>query len=134
GSLRTRPFERLLYLGARGIRQLGRLVSRLLEQAVRTSFSLTDLGGRLPLDIGLGLTCFIARAVQHLGALALALLTEPLDLVLALLQLALATGDLFLGASKLSGRSGLSVSLDRVGHVCGGADHVQRVHPHCVTR
>ena len=49
--------------------------------------------------------------------------------MLPFLQLALAPADLFLGAAKLGGGCGLCVPFDRVGHLGGGADHVQRIHP-----
>src|SRR6185312_5763244 len=88
-----------------------------------------DLGRRMPLRLSLRLAGLVARSVQDLGALAFALLTEALDLVLALLQLTLTSADLLLGAADLRRRGCLCVALDRVSHVGGGANHVQRVHP-----
>ena len=87
-----------------------RLLLRLLRQLARLGF------GR----------------VQHLRALALALLSVALDLTLTVLQLTLAARDLLLGAPQLRGGGRLRVALDRVGHLGGGADHVQRVHAHGV--
>ena len=83
----------------------------------------------MPLCLRLRFTGFVPRRIEDLGALALALLAEALDLVLALLQRALAPAHLFLGAAKLGRGRGLCIPLDRVGHVGGGADHVERVHP-----
>ena len=131
-GLRPRPLERLLDLGTDRVGQLGRLVASLLQQPVRARLCLADLGGRMPLRLRLGLTSFVAGRVEDLGALALALLAIPLDLVLSLLELALASADLFLGAADLGRGCRLRVALDRVGHVGGGADHVQRVHPYGV--
>ena len=109
-------------------------MSRLLEQACGARFGLLDLLRGLLLRFlrrlpGLGL-----RGVQHLGPLALALAAEALDLGLAVLQLALAPGHLFFGAAQLRGRRALGVALDRVGHLGGGADQVERVHPDRVAR
>ena len=69
------------------------------------------------------------RGVEHLGALPLALLPVAVDVALALLEIALAPGHLFLGAPELRGGGGLRVTLDRVGELRGGADHVESVHP-----
>ena len=104
----------------------------LLEQPARAGLCLANFGGRVPLCLRLRLTGLVPRSVEHLGALALALLAEALDLVLALLKLALAPADLFLRAAKLGRGRSLCIPFDRVGHVGGGADHVQRVHPNGV--
>src|SRR2546430_3262360 len=90
-GLRARPLESLLDLGPRRVRELGRLVARLLEQARGARFGLFDLLRGLLLRFlrrlpGLGL-----RGVQHLGPLALALAAEALDLGLAVLQLEIGT-------------------------------------------
>ena len=82
----------------------------------------------MPLCLGLHLTGFVARRVEHLGTLALALLAIALDVAFALLQLTLATAHLFLGAADLGHGRRLRVALDRVGHVRGGPDQVQRIH------
>jgi hypothetical protein len=107
-------------------------VAGLLEQPVRARFRLADLGGRMALRLGFYFADLVARRAQHLGALALALLPVALDLALPLLQLALPAADLFLRAPDLGRRCGLSIALDRVGHLRSGADHVQRVHAHGV--
>ena len=70
------------------------------------------------------------RCVQHLCPLALALAAVAVDVRLALLQLALPPRDLFLRLAELRGGRGLGVALDRVCHLGGSSDHVQRVHPH----
>ncbi len=127
-GLRARPLERLLDLGADRVRELGRLVARLLEQPRRSSLGLRDLLRRLLLGLLQRLAGLALGGVHHLGALALALLAIAVDLALPLLEVALAPGHLFLGAAKLRGRSRLRVALDRVGHLGGGPDHVQRIH------
>ena len=126
--LRARPLERLLDLGAGGVRELGRLVAGLLEQAVAARLRLLQLARRVGVRLGEQLAGLVAGGVQHLGALALALLAVALDLGLALLQLVLAAADLLLGPAELRRGCGLRVALDRVGELGGRADQVQRVH------
>src|SRR5207244_3782547 len=82
--------ERLLDLGAGRVRQLRRLVSRLLEQTAPLRLGLSKLLGRVPVRIREELTGFIASVVQQLCALPLALLPVALDLALPLLPLAAA--------------------------------------------
>src|SRR5262249_5308686 len=131
--LRPRPLEGLLDLGAGSIRELGRLVAGLLEQPIRTRLSFADLGRGVSLRLGLHLAYLVACGIQHLGPLALALLPVALDVVLALLQFALPSADLLFRAPDLRGRRGLSVALDRVGHLRGRADHLESVHAQGVT-
>src|SRR5207244_9960156 len=76
----------------------------------------------------------VAGRVEDLSALAVALLPVPLDLRLALLQLALASPDLLLGLAELGRGRRLGVALDRVGELGGGTDEMERVHPHGVAR
>ena len=102
--LRARPFERLLDLGAGGVRELGRLVARLLEQAAALGLGLLQLARRVGMGLREELARLVPRGVQHLRALALALLAVALDLGLALLQVVLAAADLFLGLRELRGR------------------------------
>ena len=128
-GLRARPLERLLDLGAGGVRELGRLVARLLEQAVALGLRLLQLGGRVGVGLREQLARLVPRGVQHLGALALALLAVALDLGLARLQVDLAAAHLLLGLAELGGRRVLRVALDRVGELGGGADEMERVHP-----
>ena len=128
------PLERLLDLGAGGVRQLGCLVARLLQQAGAARLGLAELGRRVAVRVREQLAGLGLGGVHDLVALALALLAEALDLPLLLLQLALAAGDLDLGAPELGGRRVLRVALERVGELGGGADQVQRVHADGVTR
>ena len=128
GGLRARPFERLLDFGTGGVRELGGLMARLLEQAAALGLRLLELAGRVGVSLGEQLARLVAGGVQHLGPLPLALLAIPLDLGLALLELVLAAADLFLGLRKLRAGCVLCVALDRVGELGGGADQVQRVH------
>ena len=88
--LRAGPFERLLDLGTRGVRQLGRLVARLLEQPGALRLGFVELGRRVAVRIREQLARLGLRGVDDLVALALALVAEALDLALALLQVALA--------------------------------------------
>ena len=106
---------------------------RLLEQPGRARLGLADLLRGLRLRFLEGLARLGLGRVQHLCPLALTLVAVALDLGLALLQLVLAPRDLLLGSSELCGRCVLRVALDRVGHLSGCADQVQRIHAHCVT-
>ena len=134
GGLRARPLERLLDLGAGGVRELGRLVARLLEQPGAARLGLVQGSRRVAVRVRKQLARLALRGVQDLVALALALLAEALDLPLLLLQLALAARDLDLGAAELRGGRGLRVPLECVGELGGRTDEMQRVHPHRVTR
>ena len=127
-SLCTRPLERLLDLGAGGVRELRRLMARLLEQSAALRLRLLELAGRVGVRLREQLARLVAGGVQHLGALALAFEPVTLDLRLAVLQLALAAAHLFLGLPELGAGGGLRIALDRVGELGGGADQVERVH------
>jgi hypothetical protein len=107
-------------------------VTCLLEQPGGPRLGLRNLLRGLLLGVLDRLARFALRRVQHLGALPLALLPVAVDLALPLLQVALATGHLLLRPPQLASRGRLRVALDRVGHLRGGADQVQRVHPHRV--
>jgi len=133
GGLRTRPLQRLLDLGARRIRELGRLVPRLLEESCRTRLGLAHLLRGVALRRLEEFTRLVAGGVQDLGPLPLRLLAVALDLRLPLLELELPAAPLFFGARELAGGGLLRVSLDRVGELGRGADHVQRVHPNGMT-
>ena len=110
-------------------------MASLLEQP-----SGTGLGLRGPLERpavappARGLAGLALGRVQHLGALALALLAIAVDVALALLEVTLAAGHLLLGPAELGGRGGLGIALDRVGHLGRGSDHVERVHADGVRR
>src|SRR5207248_4888750 len=80
GGLRTGPFERLLDLGARGIRELGRLVAGLLEQPAALRLGLTQLLRRVAVCIREQLPGLVAGVVQQLRPLPVALLAVALDL------------------------------------------------------
>ena len=131
-GLRARPLERLLDLGAGRVGQLGRLVARLLEQAVALRLGLAKLLRRVAVRVREQLARLIAGGVQHLGALALALLAVALDLRLAILLLAPATAYFFFGLGELRLGCLLCVGLDRVRELGGGPDQMQRVHAHGV--
>jgi hypothetical protein len=103
------------------------LVPCLLDQPRGSRLGLGELLVRLLLRFLRQLARLGFGRVQHLRALALALLPVALDLTLTVLQLTLAARDLLLGAPKLRGGGRLRVALDRVGHLGRGADHVQRV-------
>ena len=128
GRLRAGPLERLLDLGPGGVRELGRLVPRLLEQPVPARLGLAQLARR----VGVGLAEQVAGlglgGGEDLRALALRLAAVALDLGLALLELVLLLAHLLFGALELRGGRGLGVALERVGELGGGADQVQRVH------
>jgi hypothetical protein len=132
--LRARPFEGLLDLGARRIRELGRLVTGLLEEPVPARLGFLQLARRVAVRVREQLARLVAGGVHHLGALALRFLAVALDLGLALLQLALPAPHLLLGALELRRRSRLRVALDRVRELGGRTDQVQRVHPDRVAR
>ena len=103
-GLRARPLERLLDLGPRRVRELGRLVARLLEQPCAARLGLAELlRGVAVARSASSCARLVAGRVQDLGALALALGAVALELGLALLQLALAPPDLLLGAPQLRG-------------------------------
>ena len=101
GSLCARPLERLLDLGPRRVRQLGGLVASLLEQPGATRLCLAELLARLTVRVGDELPGLVAGRGQDLVPLALALLAEPLDVALALLDVLLALAHFLLGALKL---------------------------------
>jgi len=100
-GLCARPFERLLDLGAGGVRELGRLVARLLEEAVALGLGLLQLAGGVGVRLRQQLARLVPGRVQQLRALSLALLAVALDLCLAILQVVLAAADLFLGLAEL---------------------------------
>ena len=106
----------------------------LLEQPVALGLGLLKLTRRVRMRLRQQLARLVPRRVEHVGALALALLAVPLDVGLALLKLALAPAHFLLGATELRGGRVLRVALDRVGELGGGADHVQRVHADGVAR
>src|SRR5207253_5567606 len=111
-GLRARPFEGLLDFGPGGVRQLGGLMARLLEQAGCAGLGLPDLLRGLLLRLLHVLARLGLGRAHHLGPLALALVAVPVDVGLALLQLTLPAGDLLLGAAELCSRGVLSVALD----------------------
>ncbi|MBA2360431.1 MAG: hypothetical protein H0V79_05760 [Actinobacteria bacterium] len=84
-------------------------MARLLEETGAAGLGLTELLGRLPVGVGEKLTRLVARGVHDLGALALALLAEPLDLRLAPPELGLPPPNLLLGLAELSRRRALDV-------------------------
>src|SRR4051812_26643656 len=83
GGLTTRPLERLFDLGAGRVRELGRLVSCLLQQPRRARLGLGDLLRGLLLRLLGRLPRLALGGVQQLGPLALALLPITVDLALA---------------------------------------------------
>jgi hypothetical protein len=133
-ALRAGPLERLLDLGTRGVRQLCRLVARLLEQPAPLGLRLLELAGGVGVGLRQKVAGLVPGRVQQLGALPLALDAVPLDLRLAPLEILLAPADLFLRLAELGGGCVLGVALDRVGELGGGADQVQRVHADGVAR
>ena len=128
----ARPLERLLDLGTGGIRQLGRLVARLLEQAGAACLGLAELLRRVAVGVGEQVARLGAGCVEDVGPLALALEAVALDLALTALELGLLAAHLFLDAADLRGGCALRVTLDLVGELGGGTDQVQRVHAHGV--
>src|SRR5207248_1617156 len=127
--LRAGPLERLLDLGAGGVRQLGRLVPRLLEETRAARLGLLQLPRCVLVRGRDELARLRTGCAQDLGALILALLAEPPHLLLARLHVALAAPDLLLRPAELCGRRGLGVALELVGELRGGPDRVQGVHP-----
>ena len=75
----ARPVERLVDLGPGGVRELGRLVARLLEQAGAARLGLADLGGRVAVRVREQLARLVLGVVHDLVALALAVVAEALD-------------------------------------------------------
>ena len=114
-GLRARPFEGLLDLCPRGVRQLGRLVARLFEESAALRLCLAELLSRIAVGIGKQLTRLVPRVVEHLRTLAFTLLAVALDLGFAVLLLAAAPANLFFGLGQLSLGSLLRVGLDGVG-------------------
>src|SRR5207302_9200797 len=108
--LGTGPLERLLDLGPRSVRQLGGLVTCLLEQPGGARLGLLDLLRSLLLCVLDGLTSLSLRGIEHLGPLTLALGPVAIDVGLPCLKLALAPSDLFFGPAELGGRGGLGVA------------------------
>ena len=127
-ALCTRPLERLLDLCACCVRELGRLVARLLEEPVALGLRLLQLAGRFGVRLREQLARLVPCGVQQLAALPLALLAVALELALALLQVGLAAAHFFLGLPELCSRSVLCVALDRVGELRRGADEMECVH------
>jgi hypothetical protein len=109
-------------------------VTRLLEQPVPLRLRLAQLLGRVTVRVGEQLARLVARVVQDLGTLSLALLPVPLDLGFPVLHLAAAAANLFLRLGELRLGGALRVGFDRVGELGGGADQMQRVHPDRVAR
>ena len=87
-GLGASPLERLLDLGPCRVGELGRLVPRLLEQPVALGLGLAQLLRRVAVRVREQLARLVARVVQHLGPLALALLAIAFDLGFAVLLLA----------------------------------------------
>ena len=114
-GLRAGPLERLLELGPGGVRELRRLVTRLLEEPRPASLGFAQLLRRLAVRIGEELAGVVTRRVDDLCALALALLPEPLDLALPLPEVGLPAPHLLLGAPQLRRGRALRVALEHVG-------------------
>src|SRR5207253_9225263 len=127
-GLRARPLERLLDLGPRRVRQLCRLVTRLLEEPRPACLGLAELLRRLGVRPREELARLLVRRAEDLGPLPLAVRAIALDVGLLGLELALAAPDLLLGAPELGGGRGLRVALERVRELRGRADQVERVH------
>ena len=87
---------------------------------------------RIAIGVCEQLTCFVPGCVQHLCALALALLAVALDLRLAILLLASAAAHLFFGLGQLCLGCLLRVGLHRVRELGGGTNQMQRIHAHGV--
>ena len=126
--LRARPLERLLDLGAGGVRELGRLVARLLEQAV--ALAPRPPGARVVASAWPSRAARAPRsgprsASRRAGARSLRGSARPQP---ARLHPALAAADLDLGRAELGRRRRLGVALERVGELCGGADQMEGVH------
>ena len=107
-------------------------MASLLEQPGATRLCLAELLARLAVRIGDELPGLVAGRGQDLVPLALALLAEPLDVALALLDVLLALAHFVLGALKLCCRGALRVALEHVGELGGLADEVERIHANCV--
>jgi hypothetical protein len=103
-------------------------VTSLLEQARPARLGLAQLLCRLPVCVGKQLARLVARRVDDLSPLALALLPKALDLVLAPGELGLPAPDLLFGLADLRRRRALGVTLEHVGELGRLADQVQRVH------
>src|SRR5437879_13321738 len=87
----------------------------LLEQAAALRLGLAQLLRGVAVRVREQLPRLVAGVVQHLRALAFALLAETLDVGLSVLLLAAAAADLLLGLPEWSLRRALRVGLDRVG-------------------
>src|SRR4029078_2531083 len=82
-GLCTRPLERLLDLGAGRVRQLGGLMTRLLEETVPLRLRLLQLACCIGVRAREELARLVPGGIQHLRPLTLALLAVPLDFRLA---------------------------------------------------
>ena len=127
------PLQRLLDLGASGVRELGRLMACLLDEPRGARLGLANLLGHVALCVLEQLARLVPGCVRDLCPLALRLLAVALDLGLAVLQLVLTPRDLFLGPRQLVRGRLLRVALERVGELGGGADQVEGVHADRVT-
>jgi hypothetical protein len=119
---------------ARGVRELGRLVARLLGQAVASHLGLAQLRRRVAVRLSQDLAGLLARRAQDLGPLTFRLLPDPGDLGLVLLELHLLLADLLLGTADLLDGRILRIALDRVGELRRRAHDVKGVHADSVTR
>src|SRR5947209_3643956 len=122
----------LLSLCAGGVRELGRLMARLLDEPGAPRLGLLQLACRVGLRLRQQLAGLVAGRVHHLGTLALDFLRLPLDGRFAVADLALAAHELLLRAGELGRGGGLCVALGRVGELGRRAAEVQRVHAHGV--
>src|SRR5258706_248120 len=82
---------------AGGVRELGGLVARLLEEPVALRLCLLQLARGVCVRLREQLARLVTRRVQQLAALALALLAVALEVALALLQVGLAAAHFLLG-------------------------------------
>jgi len=126
--LRTCPFECLFDLGAGRVRELGRLVTRLLEQARAARLCLAKFLCRFLVRFGEELASLVPGRGQNLVALALTLVAVALDIGFLLLEVDLLLPHFLLGPLNLSGGCLLSVTLEHVCELGGLADQVERIH------
>jgi hypothetical protein len=124
------PLEGPFDLGAGRIRELGCLVTRLLEQSSTAGFGLAKLLRRVAVRFGDELAGFVPGRGHDLDALALALIFVALDLGLPLLEVDLLLAHLLLGPLNLSGGRRLGIALEHVRKLGSPADQVERIHAH----
>ena len=126
--LRAGPVQGLGDVGAGRVRELGRLMPRLLEQPGAASFGVPGERIRLAFGAEPELARLEARGVDHLEALPLGVEALHIELRLVLTELAMLPAHLTLDAAVLLRRRSLGVPLQYVCELGSRPDQPERVH------